>query len=65
MHHASVMDAIAAGKHVLCEKPMAMNAQQGHEMAEAARKKGVFLMEAMWTRFFPATKELQRLIHAD
>lgn len=65
MHHASVMDAIAAGKHVLCEKPMAMNAQQGHEMVEAARKKGVFLMEAILTRFFPATKELQRLIHAD
>ena len=65
MHHKNVMDAIAAGKNVLCEKPMAMNAQQGHEMAEAARKKGVFLMEAIWTRFFPATKELQRLVHED
>ncbi|KAJ4356255.1 uncharacterized protein N0V89_004286 [Didymosphaeria variabile] len=65
LHHKNVLDAVAAGKHVLCEKPMAMNAQQGQEMAEAAREKGVFLMEAMWTRFFPITKELQRLVHEE
>jgi predicted dehydrogenase len=65
LHHKNVLDAIAAGKHVLCEKPMAMNAQEGKEMVEAARKKGVFLMEAMWTRFFPITKELQRLVHEE
>ncbi|KAJ4297626.1 hypothetical protein N0V90_005519 [Kalmusia sp. IMI 367209] len=65
MHHKNVLEAIAAGKHVLCEKPMAMNAQEGHEMIEAARKKGVFLMEAVWTRFFPVTKEMQRLIHEE
>ncbi|KAK7183835.1 oxidoreductase [Paraphaeosphaeria sporulosa] len=65
LHHKNVLDAIAAGKHVLCEKPMAMNAQEGQEMVVAARKKGVFLMEAVWTRFFPVTKELQRLVHEE
>ncbi|CAO2658429.1 Nn.00g061520.m01.CDS01 [Neocucurbitaria sp. VM-36] len=65
MHYKNVLDAIAAGKHVLCEKPMAMNAQQGKEMADAARNKNVFLMEAVWTRFFPLAKELQRLIHEE
>lgn len=65
LHHKNVLDAIAAGKHVLCEKPMAMNAQLGNEMAEVARKRGVFLMEAMWTRFFPVTLELQRLVHEE
>ncbi|KAL1606715.1 hypothetical protein SLS60_004122 [Paraconiothyrium brasiliense] len=65
LHHKNVLDAVAAGKHVLCEKPMAMDAQQGQEMAEAARERGVFLMEAMWTRFFPITKELQRLVHEE
>ena len=42
-----------AGKHVLCEKPMGVNAKQTSRMAKLAREKNLFLMEAMWTRFFP------------
>lgn len=64
-HYRNTLDAIAAGKHVLCEKPIAMNAQQAKEMAGAAREKNVFLMEAVWTRFFPIAKELERLIHEE
>lgn len=41
------------GKAVLCEKPMAVNARQAREMAACARANGVFLMEAMWSRFNP------------
>lgn len=65
LHHKNVLDAVAAGKHVLCEKPMAMNAQEGQAMVDAAQKKGVFLMEAVWTRFFPLTRELQRMVHQE
>ena len=50
------------GKHVLCEKPMAINGAQTRAMADCARSNGVFLMEAMWTRFFPAMRELRELI---
>lgn len=43
-----------AGKHVLCEKPMAMNAKEVRSMIKVAKEKDCFLMEAMWTRFLPA-----------
>lgn len=52
------------GKHVLCEKPMATTAEETRRMVECARKNGVFLMEAMWTRFMPAMKKLMELIRA-
>lgn len=52
------------GKHVLCEKPMAPTEAETKRMVECARKNGVFLMEAMWTRCFPAMKRLMELIRA-
>lgn len=59
-HMDNTLLAINSGKHVLCEKPIAMNAGQTRRMIAAAQKKGVFLMEAMWTRFFPATIQLRQ-----
>ena len=50
------------GKHVICEKPMALNERETRAMADCARSQGVFLMEAMWTRFFPAMKKLVSLV---
>jgi predicted dehydrogenase len=47
-HHQCVMLALEAGKHVLVEKPFAINAHQAKEMARTAQQKGLFLMEAMW-----------------
>lgn len=47
-HCENALDAIAAGKHVLCEKPIALNARDAQRMLDAARKKGVFLMEGSW-----------------
>jgi predicted dehydrogenase len=62
LHHANTLDAIAAGKAVLCEKPFALNATQANEMVEAARSAGVFVMEAMWMRFIPAIVDLRDLV---
>jgi len=46
-HHATTIAALNAGKHVLCEKPMACSSKEIREMADAARKNGKLLMEAM------------------
>ena len=53
IHHWNVIDALNAGKHVLCEKSFAINATQSREMVALAREKKLFLMEAMWNRFQP------------
>jgi predicted dehydrogenase len=64
LHRDNALSAIAAGKHVLVEKPFAMNAAQAREIAAAARAAGVFAMEAMWTRFLPHMVEIRRLLAA-
>lgn len=46
LHHRWTLAALAAGKHVLCEKPLAMNATEAEEMFDAAGKAGKVLMEA-------------------
>jgi predicted dehydrogenase len=57
--HAEVtVAALDAGKHVLCEKPLAMNASQVQAMVDAARSNGRFLMEALWSRFLPAYQRI-------
>ena len=53
-HHRDLLTAIAAGKHVLCEKPFTDTAEQAREVYAAADEAGVVCQEAMWTRFFPA-----------
>ncbi|MCS5959797.1 Gfo/Idh/MocA family oxidoreductase [Klebsiella pneumoniae subsp. pneumoniae] len=47
LHYTMAMAAIAAGKHVYCEKPLAVNEQQAQEMAQAARRAGVKTMVAL------------------
>ncbi|MBD5780042.1 Gfo/Idh/MocA family oxidoreductase [Pelagicoccus sp. NFK12] len=61
-HHQTVLLALNSSKAVLCEKPLAINAKQAAEMIDAARAKGVFLMEGMWTRFLPAVAQMRRWI---
>lgn len=51
--------ALEAGKHVLCEKPLTVNAREATQMIQVAREKGLFLMEAMWTRFLPTWVEIK------
>jgi predicted dehydrogenase len=61
-HHDNTMLALSAGKAVLCEKPFTMNADEARSLVTAARERGLFLMEAMWTRFLPHIAEVRRLI---
>lgn len=62
LHYEQAMAALDAGKHVLVEKSMGMNAAQTREILAHARSKGLFAMEAMWTAFNPAIIELRRRI---
>lgn len=50
------------GKHVLCEKPMAVNTAEAEEMFRCAEKNGVMLMEAMWARLVPGTLKMLELV---
>jgi dihydrodiol dehydrogenase / D-xylose 1-dehydrogenase (NADP) len=59
VHKENTLLALSMGKPVLCEKPMAPNAEWVTEMVNVAREKKVFLMEAMWTRFFPAMEKVR------
>ena len=52
-HRDHALLAIDAGKHVLVEKAFTVNAAQAEQVMAAAREQGVFVMEAMWTRFLP------------
>jgi predicted dehydrogenase len=61
-HASDTLLYIEAGKHVLCEKPFALNAGQAQRMADAARSAGVFLMEAMWSRFLPTYRALATVL---
>jgi len=62
MHQNHAMLALEAGKHVLCEKPVCVNESQTQALIDLARKKKLFLMEAMWTRFFPALRKAREVI---
>jgi xylose dehydrogenase (NAD/NADP) len=57
VHKEWTLRAVAAGKHVLCEKPLGMNAGEAEEMGAAADKAGVLLMEAFMYRFHPRPNE--------
>lgn len=59
-HYENTLLCLNAGKHVLVEKPFAMNARQTEEMIKLARDKGLFLMEAMWTRFLPTMIQVRQ-----
>ncbi len=61
-HEADTLMYLDAGKHVLCEKPFALNATQARHMVEAAADAGVFLMEAIWSRFLPSYRTLVEVI---
>ena len=61
-HFANVKLAISAGKPVLCEKAFMLNEQQASMIFKFAEEKGVFISEAMWTRFMPLRYKLDEIL---
>ncbi len=62
MHVEWALRAMAAGKHVLVEKPMGMNSQEAQVMIQAARRHGVLLMEAFMYRCHPQTARIVEIV---
>lgn len=64
LHHKHAMLALSAGKHVLVEKPFTINAREAKEIADLARAKNLFAMEAMWSRFLPSMDAIFEVINS-
>ncbi|KAK8864696.1 hypothetical protein IAR55_001948 [Kwoniella newhampshirensis] len=62
LHHRNCKDALMAGKNVLCEKPFTLDAEELEDLMAIAQAKGLFLMEAVWTRFQPITFAIQDIL---
>lgn len=64
-YHVPYTEAfLRAGKHVLCEKPIAVSAGELERVQALAAEKNLFVMEAMWTRFLPVMTEIRKVIAA-
>lgn len=64
LHHDEVIRVAKAGKHVICEKPMGLNAKEGQEMVDACHKSGVKLLVGYRMHFEPHTLEIIRMRNA-
>ncbi|PHH65102.1 hypothetical protein CDD82_1700 [Ophiocordyceps australis] len=63
-HFQNAMLALEAGKNVLCEKSLTVNATQAKTLVEKAKAKRLFLMEAVWTRYFPLSIKIREMVAA-
>lgn len=61
-HYAHTRLCLEHGKAVLCEKPFTMNRSQLEYLVSLARRRGVFLMEALWSRFLPGILRVKELL---
>lgn len=61
-HKQQTMECLEHNKAVLCEKPFALNREDSLEMFELAKKQNLLLVEAMWTKYFPAVKKVKELL---
>lgn len=59
-HFENTMLCLNAGKPVLCEKPLTVNAAEARKLFETAKEKNVFLLEALWTRFLPIYRQIRQ-----
>jgi predicted dehydrogenase len=62
LHHGLALEAVAAGKHVLIEKPIAMSASEARAITEAGRAAGLLVVEAMWTRYLPQADIIRQIL---
>lgn len=63
-HYQQIKLCLEAGKSVLCEKPLTVNAKEAQELVALAQSKGVFLMEAMWSPFLPVFQQLSAWVES-
>jgi predicted dehydrogenase len=61
-HFQNTMLCLEAGKHVLCEKAFTVNAAQAKKLVETAKARNLFLMEAVWTRYFPLSVKVREMV---
>jgi predicted dehydrogenase len=61
-HFPNALTAVEAGKHVLVEKPLTLNAKEARQLAEAAKRSNVLCMEAYWTDFLPKFDVLRQVL---
>ena len=61
-HYEHMMLCLEHGKNVICEKAFTMNAQQAKEVCAAAKERGLYAAEAIWTRYMPSRKMIQELL---
>ncbi|KAF4633424.1 hypothetical protein G7Y89_g4692 [Cudoniella acicularis] len=61
-HFEHVLLCLKAGKNVLCEKPITVNAEQAKILVKSAREKNLFLMEGVWTRYLPISAYVREII---
>lgn len=59
VHRENVLTLLRGGKAILCEKPFTMTEAEAREIAEEARKRNLFVMEAMWTRYLPVIRQVR------
>ena len=62
LHFQNTVDALRAGKHVLCEKPITTNADEAEQLTKVARECGCYLMEAMWSYFLPSMRKAKEWV---
>ena len=64
LHYENTIMALEHGKHVLCEKPFAVNGKEVRGMIAKAKEKNLFLMEALWSRFLPNIIKAREIIES-
>jgi predicted dehydrogenase len=63
-HFENVMLCLNAGKPVLCEKPLTVNAAETKKLIETSKAKKIFLMEALWTRYLPIYQQVREWLES-
>jgi predicted dehydrogenase len=62
LHAANAIAALEAGKHVLVEKPFTINAAEAQKVVDLAERRGLVVLEAMWTRFLPHMLRIREIV---
>ena len=63
-HYEHMMLCLEYGKHVICEKAFTMNADQAKKVRDFAREKGLYVGEAIWTRYMPSRKLIDSVVES-